>query len=435
MIGEATNTTAKLTSRSAVGATPPTKIMRNMASNRSTFLGMFPNLSRRLASSHTQCAGNRDASDLKRSAEYPAAAKVRWLLNMNSPRGYRRRVRKGSNSFSMCSRVIRTPYKRAAKSWLRNLNIFRNGSFAALSLPKWAMLGVVALYLAVSASALDPKPPVSQYIRSSWGPEKGFASGSLTAIAQTTDGYLWVGTDKGLIRFDGLNFRQFEQANPSSFGIGPVQALLADEQGNLWVLLRSTKLLRYRDGSFELVRGEGENGITTIGPGVGNRILLSSLAMDTLVYDGERFESASSERVSAKHQAGAITETPDDRSPRLSWSTGLAPHRLAAPTSGVISIATTADGKIWLGTENRGLFYLREGHVSAMPNRLPSGKVNCLLPFQNSELWIGTSKGVARWDGTELTRSAIPPSLLHAEVLSMIRDRDANIWVGTNRGL
>ena len=315
------------------------------------------------------------------------------------------------------------------------MNIFRNGSSAGCAWPKWAMAGVVALYLAVSASALDPNRTTSQYIRTSWGAEKGFASGSVTAIAQTADGYLWIGTDKGLIRFDGLNFRQFEQANPSSFAIGAVQTLLGDGQGNLWVLLRSTKLLRYRDGNFELIRGEGENGITVIGRGIGNKILLSSLAMGTLTYDSERFESASSESVSDKSAAGLPAETPDERSTRLSWSTGLAPHRLAAPTSAVISIARTADGKIWLGTESRGLFYLREGHLSAMPNRLPNGKVNCLLPFQNSELWIGTSKGVARWDGTELTRSAIPLSLLHAEVLSMIRDRDANIWVGTNRGL
>jgi len=294
------------------------------------------------------------------------------------------------------------------------------------------MAGVVALYLAVSASALDPNRTASQYIRSSWGPEKGFASGSVTAIAQTTDGYLWIGTDKGLVRFDGLNFRQFEQANPSSFAIGAVQTLLADERGNLWILLRSTKLLRYRDGSFELIRGEGENGITVIGRGTGNKILLSSLAMGTLTYDGERFESASSEPMSAKHSPGAIT---DERSTRLSWSTGLAPHRLAAPTSAVISIAATADGKIWLGTENRGLFYLHEGQVSVAPKGLPAAKVNCLLPLENSELWIGTAKGVVRWNRTELTRSGVGLSLLHAEVLSMIRDRDANIWVGTTHGL
>src|SRR5260370_35817356 len=69
-----------------------------------------------------------------------------------------------------------------------------------------------------------------------------------------------------------------------------------------------------------------------------------------------------------------------------------------------------------------------------MPNRWPSWKINCLLAFQNSELWIGTSKGVVRWNGTKLTRSGVPTPLLHAEVLSMIRDRDANIWVGTTRG-
>jgi len=107
-------------------------------------------------------------------------------------------------------------------------------------------------------------------VRTSCGTERGFAGGSISAIAQTTDGYLWTGTENGLVRFDGLNFRHFGQASPSSFAIGGVQSLLADEQSNLWVLLRSTKLLHYRDGSFELVRGEAENGVTAIGFGVGN---------------------------------------------------------------------------------------------------------------------------------------------------------------------
>src|SRR5947208_1611234 len=165
---------------------------------------------------------------------------------------------------------------------------------------------------------------VSQYLHESWGTERGFVGGSVSSIAQTTDGYLWIGTDKGLIRFDGLNFRQFEQANPSSFAIGAVQTLLGDGQGNLWVLLRSTKLLRYRDGNFELIRGEGENGITVIGRGIGNKILLSSLAMGTLTYDGERFESASSESESDKSAVVIPAETPGERSTSLSVSIGLA---------------------------------------------------------------------------------------------------------------
>jgi len=95
---------------------------------------------------------------------------------------------------------------------------------------------------------------MSQYIRDWWGNDKGFPRGSVSAIAQTADGYLWIGTEKGLIRFDGLNFRLFEHAIPSSLPIGPIQGLTADADGNLWIVLQSTQILRYHDGKFELVR-------------------------------------------------------------------------------------------------------------------------------------------------------------------------------------
>ncbi len=77
------------------------------------------------------------------------------------------------------------------------------------------------------------------------------------------DGYLWIGTEKGLIRFDGLSFRPFQQASPSTFTIGPVQGLIADARGNLWILLQSTKILRYHDGKFEPGGDEAEVGITS----------------------------------------------------------------------------------------------------------------------------------------------------------------------------
>ena len=279
----------------------------------------------------------------------------------------------------------------------------------------------------VSASATDPNRLVSQYLHDSWGTDRGFPGGSVSTIVQTSDGYLWVGTDKGLVRFDGLNFRRFEQTDPGAIVIGPVRALLADAKGNLWILLQNTKLFRYHDGIFELSRGEAENGVTAMGQGRGGAILLSSLAMGTLTYDGKRF--------STPVVAASAGLTFDQRSAYLSWSTGVMPDRLAAPTSAVISIGATEDGKIWLGTEDRGLFYLHDGRVSAAVKGLPDMKVNCLLPLDNRELWIGTPKGVVRWNGEALTRSGVPSSLLHVEVLSMLRDRDSNIWVGTRRGL
>lgn len=275
---------------------------------------------------------------------------------------------------------------------------------------------------------------MAQYLHESWGAEKGFPGGSVSAIAQTSDGYLWIGTDKGLIRFDGLTFRRFEQANPGSFAIDPVRTLLADSQGNLWILLQNTKLFRYQNGTFELSRGEAENGITAMGRGTGGALLLSSLALGTLTYDGQRFLTAFSAPANADAASLPDRETPDRRSAGLSWSTGVMPDRLAAPTSAVISIAATTDGKIWLGSEDGGLYVQQEGAATAAKGSHDT-KVNCLLPVEKSQLWIGTSKGVLHWNGNELATSGVPPSLRDVAVFSMIRDRDSNIWLGTSRGL
>lgn len=317
---------------------------------------------------------------------------------------------------------------------MKSLNTFRNPGIGKWWLIRRATAGLAAVCLAVSAFAIDPNRLVSQYLDDSWGTEKGFAGGSVSALAQTPDGYLWIGTEKGLVRFDGLNFRQFEQANPTSFVIGPVRSLLADSQANLWVLSQNTKLFRYHNGSFELIRGEAENGITAIGRGSAGAILLSSLAMGTLRYDGKRFLTVSPPPQFADSASIAQGEAPDERSSRLSWSTGIMPDRLAQPTSAVISMAATEDGRIWMGTEDGGLFYLRQGRASAVDG-LPKARISYLLPVESAGLWIGTGQGVWRWDGSRLTRAGVPAALLHAEVLSMIRDRDANLWVGTTQGL
>jgi signal transduction histidine kinase/ligand-binding sensor domain-containing protein len=286
----------------------------------------------------------------------------------------------------------------------------------------------------VSALANDANPTLSHYLHEFWGPEKGYPAGSVSSIAQTSDGYLWIGTDKGLVRFDGFNFRRFEPASPGPFEIGAVRAVLADAQGNLWTLLQNTRLFRYRRGAFELIRGQAEDGITAMTLGTSGDVLLSSVGLGPLAYDGRQFLTIL--RTARWPEPGDVAQTqvPDDRSARFSWSYGNMPDRLAAGTSAVISIAATADGKIWLGTQDKGLLYLLEGRVYAPAKELLNAKTNCLSP-QNSELWIGTNKGVWHWNGNELTRAGVPSSLLNVEVLSMVRDRDANLWVGTNRGL
>jgi len=313
---------------------------------------------------------------------------------------------------------------------LRSLNTYREDGFRKRRLLKCAIAGLAGVSFAVSACALDPTRAVSQYLHDSWGTERGWPGGSITAIAQTSDGYLWVGTDKGLVRFDGLNFHHFELAHPDPIWIGPVRTLVVDASDNLWILLQNTLVFRYRKGNFELIRGETENGTTAITRGTSGAVLLSSLAEGTLTYTDDRFRSLSSATLLTDAARAANGEAPDQRATPFSWL-----DRLAAPTSVVMAMAQTDDGKIWLGTERRGLLYLQGGRVSSASNWRVDTKINCLLPLQNSELWVGTAKGVLRWSGTKLTLAGVPPSLLNLDVLSILRDRDSNIWVGTSRGL
>lgn len=307
-----------------------------------------------------------------------------------------------------------------------NSNTSRNPGRLAWRLLGFAVIGMVVVSCSVSVFAIDPNRTLSQYIHNSWGTDKGFPGGTVTSIAQTPDGYLWIGTDRGIIRFDGINFHTFE-AGPATPTFGPVRKLLVDGQGTLWILLQNTKLLRYRDGTFNLVRGEAENGITALGEGTGNTVLLSSLAMGVLAYKDGNFVNAS--------EALAPGQKANQTAADFSWSTSIAPHRLMEPTAGVISLEATSDGKIWLGTEDRGLFLFHGGGVHPVAPQLPNLRVNCFLSVEDHKLWIGTNQGVLLWNGTKLTREGVPSSLRDVEVLSMLRDRDSNIWVGTTRAL
>jgi ligand-binding sensor domain-containing protein/signal transduction histidine kinase len=314
---------------------------------------------------------------------------------------------------------------------LRNSNICREVRFIRRRLPFILLAALAVPCFARSVWAIDPNRIIAQYIRDYWGSEKGFSGGSVSAFAQTADGYLWIGTNKGLFRFDGLNFRAFPQATPTAFPIDAVQGLTVDTQGNLWVLLQNTKILRYHDGKFYLGNEEAEFGITSVSNRRDGTTLFSSLALGTLTYRNGKIEPLNPALELASSSASGKSENKDVLSSRLSWATGVTPHRFAEPNSAVTAIAETEDGKVWLGTRDKGLFYLSEGRVVSAPNGPSNVKINCLLALNGKELFIGTDKGISRWNGTALTSQGVPSALRHTQILSIIRDRDSNIWVGT----
>ena len=268
-----------------------------------------------------------------------------------------------------------------------------------------ALIALAAFFPHV-AQAIDPNRAMSQYIHDRWGTEQGFPRGPVYAITQTTDGYLWIGTEAGLVRFDGWNFRliQRELASPP---LPSVLGLLADNEGNLWLQLPGQGLLRYRNGVFDqpAIRLEQTPAAITA-MSLTNRggPLISMTQRGALAYRGNGFEMVAS--------VAALPRTP------------------------VLALAQISDEEIWVGTRDAGLFRLSGGQATPVTKGLPDRKINCLLPDGKRDLWVGTDRGIVRWNGQELTASGMPASLSNFQALALVKDRDANLWIGTDaRGL
>ena len=267
---------------------------------------------------------------------------------------------------------------------------------------RWLTTGLALLCLVGEARALDPNHTLSQYSHEEWTTDNNFPGGAINAITQTADGYLWMGTEKGLVRFDGVNFRLITSF--SEFSGDPVSGLTTDGEGRLCVIFWGAGVLCYRDGKF---------------------VNLASILRRTTL------EVASSWR--EDDGASLFTDLIDGLLRVRGENVQVLASPSLLPPSLVLAIARTRDGKIWLGTVT-GLFYFAEGRTTRVTS-ISDKKINCLLPVGDRELWVGTSKGLYRWNGTLFTRVNLPPALDTVEVLALLRDHDGNIWAGTASGL
>jgi signal transduction histidine kinase/ligand-binding sensor domain-containing protein len=252
-----------------------------------------------------------------------------------------------------------------------------------------------------AARAQDEGQPEAQYLRQRWTAQEGF-KGSPNTIAQTPDGYLWAGTDQGLYRFDGQEWLPMQ---PEEKGLGHVDhviQLTRDGKGTLWIWMEGTRVIQYKDGRFQeaFKTALEERAVTAIGHG-GRGDILMSRAGQHIVRIG----------------------------PAIAEEIGRSPGPI------IVSLAETANGRVWLGTRNLGLFYL-DGKKPIAVNGIPSDiKVNCLLTAKDGRLWIGTDHGLSLWDGTQVVPKPMPSPLDQAQIRALVEDREGNLWVGTEQGL
>lgn len=294
-------------------------------------------------------------------------------------------------------------------------------------------------------------PPASAFegtTHTSWTRRDG-APGSITSLAQTKDGYLWIGSSLGLYRFDGLRFAAYPfgpamQPLPSM----DVSSLAADAEGGLWVAFRSTAIVHLlADGSTKFYGRES---------GLSSSTLDHVAALpDGSVWavGGSRMFRLQGERWSDVNEAyslggGGVFSVLFDREgniwvgrdKRLMVLRKSAARFVDVPNDVhyVSSMAQSANGQIWIADAWRSVQKLSDSPKELFHLK---GKAE-LLVDRDDTLWIAQDdEGLARVrhvsaaDGGMPSEVAGPGDLSARETHALLEDREGNIWVGTDRGL
>ncbi len=314
---------------------------------------------------------------------------------------------------------------------------------------------VIALALVVcwrlDAFALDPRLALTQYLHTAWDATNGLGARGAYGMAQTADGYLWLGTIDGLVRFDGVRFTVFDKSNTPAIRQNYIKALHVDRRGILWIATFGGGLVSYEKGQFRTYTtsnglandsifslGETRDGSLWIGTDKG----LSRLTHGQFTTFGK-----------ADGLAGAsIRALHEDRHGTL-WigtSTG-ASRRIsetrfeAFPTLGpnglqtnqpVYTITEDAQGSVWFGIHGVGLDRLTLGQhtLFGAQHGLSSSAIMDVVPDADGNLWVATLGGLNRMANGRFDTYPLKSGLSSNAVLSVFEDRERNIWIGTGGG-
>ncbi len=264
-------------------------------------------------------------------------------------------------------------------------------------------LRLIALVGLLSAPPAWGANLARDYLTDVWTSEDGLPDSSVTAIAQTPDGYLWAGTYNGLVRFDGVRFVTFDPANTPALLHARVRGLYVDVQGTLWINTYDGSLTAFRQRKFVLERRNTR-------PSEGEMTLVSS----------------SSNRVTFLTSRGDLLRQ------SLTAPAGEGWEELSLPGRGLGALCCIdGAGTIWYRDGDRHLWRLADDRFERLPASAGAAgtNANCLTTDACGRLWVGTDNGFAVWDGKEfevVTPTNSEPSLA---VTFLAVTADEHIWV------
>jgi ligand-binding sensor domain-containing protein/signal transduction histidine kinase len=272
----------------------------------------------------------------------------------------------------------------------------------------------------VNVRGLDPTKAITEYTHSVWQTEQGLPQNSAKALCQTRDGYLWIGTDEGLVRFDGVRFTVFDKRTTPSIGSNIIQALTEDRNGALWIGTGGGGITRLRNGIF--TQYSTKDGLSND--------FVSSFLEDS---DGSLWIGTD----------GGLNRLQLDDHDKITLTTFTTNNGLG--NDFVRSLVQDRDGTLWVGTA-RGVSHLRLGQSVETTytnyttiNGLSNDDVRALVQDRDGALWIGTGNGLNRLQvdtrsSAVITNYTNNNGLLGSSIRALLLDCDGMLWIGTRGG-
>jgi signal transduction histidine kinase/ligand-binding sensor domain-containing protein len=350
-----------------------------------------------------------------------------------------------------------------------------------------AVAGVLVALGCARAHALNLELEIGQYSHTAWRLDSGFAPSGIGAIAQTADGYLWLGTDSGLVRFDGVRSVPWQPPDGTPLPDNWIRALLGSSDGTLWIGTLHG-LVSFKDGKLTSYPALAELAINEMGESRDGTIWV---AAQTIPFGGRicaiRDGEASCEGQESQFGVGVLSLHEDDEgSLWASSSTGLwrwrpSPAQLFSPPAplsdsfqnligggdGALLVVSRAgllrfvdgrfetnalpgtpesssvrmlrdrDGALWLGTRASGLVHVRQGRTDTFraADGLSGDYVMRLFEDREGTVWVGTIDGLDRFRELAVSTVSTKQGLSNSGVSSVLAAGDGSVWISTIGGL
>src|ERR1700687_2469104 len=325
--------------------------------------------------------------------------------------------------------------------------------------PRLFLLCFVLFFFTISpVAALDTSRRISQYGHTAWRIEDGVFAGAPNVMAQTTDGYVWIGTQAGLMRFDGVRFVSWQPPEGSELPSSRIISLLGGQDGSLWIgtgmglaRWRNGNLANYRDvtGSIMAILEDHAGTIWIARANLSDTKGPLCKVADTGVRcygrdDGIALPYAvalANDSLGNIWLAGGLLVTRWQASSADTYvSAGLNPAEIF---NGVLALAGRPDGSLWVGLvhagKGGGLQQLAQGAWKPFVTPEFDGstlEVTRLLVDGHGSLWIGTlNRGIYRIQANQVDHFRSSDGLSGDAVSGLFQDREGNIWIVTSRGI